>query len=71
MQKVIVGVRIDRQDDPLFFGWAEANAFIRAGMKVSALEPGAFFEGDLDKTGIQSLVWYSTVLLDDYGIDPP
>jgi hypothetical protein len=69
MHKVLVGVRIDGQGDPDFFGWDEVNSLIRHGMKVVALNPGEFFDGDLDKNGIQSQIWYSTVLLDDSGTD--
>jgi hypothetical protein len=66
----MVGVRIEGQRDPDFFGWGEVNDLIRHGMKVVAVIPGEFYEGDLDKAGVQAMVWFSTVVLDDYGIDP-
>src|SRR5262249_39146164 len=71
MHKVMVGVRIDDQGEPLFSGWDEVNDFIRHGMRVAALEPGALFEGELQEPGRQAAAWYFTVLLDDSGIDPP
>jgi hypothetical protein len=56
MHKLFVGVRIDGQGDPDFFGWDEVNKYIRHGMRVVVVEPGAYFEGDLDNGGIESKV---------------
>jgi hypothetical protein len=70
MHKVMIGIRIDDQREPLFFGWGEVNDFIRHGMRVVAIEPGGFFEGELDTVGSQAAAWYFTVFLDDSGIDP-
>jgi hypothetical protein len=70
MHRIMVGVGIDARGEPLFFGWDEVNDFIHHGMKMVALEPGDYFEGELERTGSQTAAWYFTVLLDDSGIDP-
>ena len=69
MHKVMAGVRVVNQHEPDFFGWDEVNEFIRHGMRVLAVEPGVFYEGDLDNAGSKITVWYVTVLLSDVGID--
>jgi hypothetical protein len=69
MHQIIVGVRIDGGGDPEFFGWDEVNEYIRHGMRVLSVEPGGYFNGELDENGRQSQVWSATVFLDDDGID--
>jgi hypothetical protein len=71
MHKMMVGARVDGQNTPDFFGWDEVNDLIRHGMKVVAVVPGEFYQGDLDGGGVRTLIWYSVIVLDDSGIDPP
>jgi hypothetical protein len=70
MHTMMVGVRVDAENTPDFFGWEEVNDLIRHGMGVVSVVPGDFFEGDLDNNGVHSLVWFSTIILDDCGVDP-
>jgi hypothetical protein len=69
--KVMVGVRIDGAGEPDFFGWDELNELIWQGMKVVAVLPGDFYQGDLDNIGVHTMVWYSMALLADHGVDQP
>jgi len=69
MHHLFVGVRIDGQNEPDFFGWDEVNDYVRQGMRVVEVVPGAFYQGDLDNAGVQCMIWYSTVVLDDRGVD--
>ena len=71
MHKMMVGARVDGQSAPDFFGWDEVNDLIRHGMRVVAVAPGEFYQGDLDGAGVHAIVWYSMIVLDDYGIDSP
>ncbi len=73
MHNLMVGVRI-ADGRPEFFGWSEVNSFIRHGMRVVRVEPGGVFglpaaEGEAELS--PSEAWYFTVVLDDFGIDPP
>jgi hypothetical protein len=71
MHEVMIGARIDRDGNSLFFGWDEVNSFIRHGMTVKALEPGDVFEGKLEEGESdqnRTIAWYIKVLLDDTGI---
>jgi hypothetical protein len=73
MHQVMVGVRLDDDGRPLFFGWDEVNDYIRHGMKVVAVEPGDVFhapsaESDIGESPL--MAWYFKVVLDDFGIDP-
>jgi hypothetical protein len=65
MHKIMVGVRNEE-----FFGWGDVNDYLRHGMKVVALEPGAFFMGQSNDVG-EFMAWYFTVILDDLGVDCP
>jgi hypothetical protein len=71
MHKMMVGARVHGQNAPDFFGWDEVNDLIRHGMKVVAVVPGEFYQGDLDGTGVREMVWYTVIVLDDTGIDSP
>ena len=74
MHKIMVGMRIDVHGQPQCFGWDEVNDYLRHGMRIVRLEPGECFRCGLDEGNTekdQLMIWYFSVILDDYGIDPP
>ncbi len=70
MHKVMVGIHEDCQNNANFFGYDEVNELIRRGMTVVAIEPGDRFQIAEDNASTSSMVWYVTIVLNDYGIDP-
>lgn len=73
MHHVMVGLRIaDGRHE--FFGWDEVNEYIRHGLRVVRIEPGGAFGLPVTERDTElspSAAWYYTVVLDDFGIDPP